>query len=170
MALGQAAVDRLDSHETLRAAITFFLGLALLAVGLRTRHKPPPPRPEARGSRATAILAGIRDVGPAATFSMAGSGFGGPKRLLLTFLAMASATAAGLADIVEVILVAVYVAISTPVVSIPVGIVILAGDRADTTLARGQSWVREHASTLRVWLSLGIGSVLVVDALLRLFA
>ena len=53
-------------------------------------------------------------------------GFGGPKRLLLTFLAMASATAAGLGDIVDVILVAVYVAISTLLVSVPVGIVILA--------------------------------------------
>ena len=169
LALGQAAVDRLDSHETLKAAITFFLGLVLLAVGLRARHTPP--RPEARGSRATAILAGIRDVGPAATFSMAGLlGFGGPKRLLLTFLAMASATAAGLSDIVDVILVAVYVVISTLVVSVPVGIVILAGDRADVTFARGQSWLKEHAGALRVWLSLGIGSVLVVDGSLRLFA
>ena len=169
LALGQAAVDRLDSHEKLKAALTLLLGVALLAVGLRARHSPP--RPEARGSRAKAILAGIRDVGPAATFSMAGLlGFGGPKRLLLTFLAMASATAAGLGDIVDLILVAVYVAISTLVVSVPVGIVILAGDRADVTFARGQSWVSEHAGPLRVWLSLGIGSALVVDALLRLFA
>ena len=38
------------------------------------------------------------------------------------------------------------------------------------TFARGQSWVSEHAGPLRVWLSLGIGSALVVDALLRLFA
>lgn len=168
LALGQAAVDRLDSHETLRAALTFLLGLALLAVGLRARREPP--RTEARGSRATAILAGIRDVGPAATFSMAGLlGFGGPKRLLLTFLAMASATAAGLGDIAEVILVTVYVAISTLLVSVPVGIVILAGDRADMTFARGQSWVSEHAGALRVWLSLGVGTALVVDALLRLF-
>ena len=169
LALGQAAVDRLDSHETLKAAITLLLGLALLAVGLRARHTPP--RPEARGSRATAILAGLGDVGPAATFSMAGLlGFGGPKRLLLTFLAMASATEAGLRDIVDVTLVAVYVAISTLLVSIPVGIVILAGDRADAIFARGQSWLTEHAGALRVWLSLGIGGALVVDALLRLFA
>ena len=47
---------------------------------------------------------------------------------------------------------------------------ILTGDRADAIFARGQSWVTEHAGALRVWLSLGIGGVLVVDALLRLFA
>ena len=46
-ALGQAAVDRLDSHETLKAALTLLLGLALLAVGFRARHAPP--RTEARG-------------------------------------------------------------------------------------------------------------------------
>jgi hypothetical protein len=169
LALGQAAVDRLDSHDTLKAALTLLLGIALLAVGLRARHTQP--RPEARGSRATAILAGLGNVGPAATFSMAGLlGFGGPKRLLLTFLAMASATEAGLRDIVNLTLVAVYVVISTLLVSVPVGIVIIAGERADVTFARGQSWLTEHAGALRVWLSLGIGGALVVDALLRLFA
>jgi len=169
LALGQAAVDRLDSHDTLKAALTLLLGIALLAVGLRARHTPP--RPEGRGSRATAILAGLGNMGPSATFSMAGLlGFGGPKRLLLTFLAMASATEAGLRDIVNLTLVAVYVVISTLLVSVPVGIVIIAGDRADMTFARGQSWLTAHAGALRVWLSLGIGGALVVDALLRLFA
>ena len=64
----------------------------------------------------------------------------------------------------------VYVVISTLLVSVPVGIVILAGDRADTILARGQAWLSEHGGALRVWLSLVIGSALVVDGLLRLFA
>ncbi len=169
LALGQAAVDRLDSHDTLRAALTLLLGLALLAVGLRAQHTPP--RPQARGSRATAILAGLGNVGPAATFSMAGLlGFGGPKRLLLTFFAMASATEADLRDIVDLTLVAVYVAVSTLLVWVPVGIVIIAGERADVTIVRCQSWLTEHARALRVWLSLGIGGALVMDALLRLFA
>jgi hypothetical protein len=37
-------------------------------------------------------------------------------------------------------------------------------------LDRGRSWLTAHATALRVWLSLGIGAALVVDALLRLFA
>ena len=168
LALGQAVVDRFHSHDTLKAALTLLLGLALLAVGLRARHTPP--RPEAREGRATAIVAGLGNVGPAATFCMAGLlGFGGPKRLLLTFLAMASATEGGLRDIVDLILVALYVASSTLLVSVPVGIVVIVGERADVTFARGQSWLTEHAGALRVWLSLGIGGALVVDALLRLF-
>ena len=97
-------------------------------------------------------------------------GFGGPKRLLLTFLAMSAASQAALRDIVNFTLVAAYVALSTILVSVPVGIVILAGDRADVLFARGQSWLTEHARTLRVTVSLGLGVAFVVDALLRLFA
>ena len=128
-----------------------------------------PTGPEARSSRAAAIVDGLGNVGPAASFSMAGLlGFGGPKRLVLTFLAMASVTDAGLRDVVDVALVGVYIAVSTALVSVPVGIVVIAGERAAAILARGQSWVSEHATGLRKWLSLLIGGALVVDGLLRL--
>ena len=169
LAVGQTTVDRLDSHMTLRAVITILFGLALIVVGLRARRVPT--HSTERGSRSTAIIAGLHHVGPAATFSMAGLlGFGGPKRLLLTMLAMASATEAGLRDLVEVTLVAVYIVVSSVLVLVPVGIVVLAGDRADATLARGQAWLAEHATALRVWLALGIGAALVADGLLRLLA
>ncbi len=59
--------------------------------------------------------------------------------------------------------------VSTLLVSVPVGIVVIVGERADVAFARGQSWLTEHAGALRVWLSLGIGGALVADALLRLF-
>jgi hypothetical protein len=168
LAVGQAAVDRLDSHQELEAGLTLLLGLVLIAVGLRARYAAP--RAQPRGSRATAILAGLHNVGPAATFSMAGLlGFGGPKRLLLTFLAMSAASQAALRDIVNFTLVAVYLAVSTILVSVPVGIVLLAGDRADVLFARGQAWLTAHASTLRVSVSIGLGVAFVVDALLRLF-
>lgn len=168
LAVGQAAVDRLDSHQQFESGLTLLLGVVLIVVGLRARQTAP--RTEPRSTRATAILAGLSNVGPAATFSMAGLlGFGGPKRLLLTFLAMSAASDAGLRDIVNLTLVAAYLVISTILVSVPVGIVVLAGDRADVWFARGQAWLTEHASTLRVTLSLGLGLALVVDALLRLF-
>jgi hypothetical protein len=169
LALGQAVVDRLDSHETVEGVLTLLLGVALLGVGLQARHTPP--RPEERGSRASAILAGLGNVRPAAAFSMAGLlGFGGPKRLVLTFLAMASVSEAGLRDVEDLTLVVVYIAVATVLVSVPVGIVIVAGERAAVILERGQSWLTDHAVALRVWLSLGIGAALVVDGLLRLFA
>ena len=168
LALGQAAVARFDSHETFRAVATVGLGLALLAVGLQARRTRPT-GPVARSSRAAAIVDGLGNVGPAASFSMAGLlGFGGPKRLVLTFLAMASVTDAGLRDVVDVSLVAVYIAVSTALVSVPVGIVVIAGERADAISARGQSWVSEHATELRKWISILLGGALVVDGLVRL--
>jgi hypothetical protein len=172
LAVGQTASERLDSLGTLKALVALVLGLVLIVVGLRARHAPAAPSPSApteRTNRATGILGGLHNVGPAATFSMAGLlGFGGPKRLVLTFLAMAAATEAGLRDLVDISLVAVYLVVSSLLVLVPVGIVVLAGDRADATFARGQSWLAEHAVALRVWLALGIGAALVVDGLLRL--
>ena len=168
LAVGQAVVTRFDSHETFKAALTVGLGLALLAVGVRTRLTGPM-RPEARSSRAAAILDGLSNVGPAASSSMAGLlGFGGPKRLLLTFLAMAAVTDAGLRDVVDATLVVVYLAVSTMSVSVPIGIVLVAGERAAAILGRGQAWVSGHAAGLREWLSFLVGGALLVDGLLRL--
>ena len=168
LALGQAAVSRFDSHETFKAVATVGLGLALLVVGHQTPQTRPA-GPEVRSSRAAAIVGGLGNVGPAASFSMAGLlGFGGPKRLVLTFLAMASITEAGLRDIVDIPLIVGYVVVSTMLVSVPVGIVVIAGDHAAAILARGQAWVSEHATALRKWVSLVVGGALVVDGLLRL--
>ena len=97
-------------------------------------------------------------------------GFGGPKRLVLTFLAMASVREASLGDVESLTFVVAYIAVATALVSVPVGIVIIAGRRAAVILGRGQSWLTEHATSLRVWLSLGIGAALVVDGLVRLLA
>ena len=169
LVLGQAAVERLDSHETLEAVLALLLGIVLLTFGLRARHESPGPAPE--GSRASAILAGLGNIRPAGAFSMAGLlGFGGPKRLVLTFLAMVSVTEASLLDIESLTLVVAYIAVATVPVSVPVGIVIIAGQRAAVILGRGESWLTDHAAALRVWLSLGIGAALVVDALVRLLA
>jgi Sap, sulfolipid-1-addressing protein len=168
LVLGQAAVERLDSHETLEAVLALLLGIVLVTVGLRARHASPGPEPE--GSRASAILAGLGNVRPAAAFTMAGLlGFGGPKRLVLTFLAMASISEASLGDVETGTLVVGYIAVATVLVWVPVGVVIIAGERAAVILERGQSSLTEHAAVLRVWLSMGIGAALVVDALVRMF-
>jgi hypothetical protein len=167
--LGQAAVERLDSHETLEAVLALLLGIVFLTVGLRARHESPGLEPE--GSRASAILAGLGNVRPAAAFSTAGLlGFGGPKRLGLTFLAMASVSEATLGNVESGTLVVAYIAVATVLVWVPVGIVIVTGARAAVILERAQSWLTEHAVALRVWLSIGIGAALVVDGLVRLLA
>ena len=121
-------------------------------------------------SRVTAIMSGLRSVRPAAACSMAGLlGFGGPKRLLLTLLAMASVSGAGHGRVANLTLVLVYIAIATVLVWLPVGIVVIAGERAAVILERGESWMTTHARELRIWLSLGFGAALVFDAIIRPF-
>ena len=169
LVLGQAAVGRLESHETVVEVVTILLGVVLIVVGVRSRHLAP--RPEGESSRATAILNGLGNVRPAAAFTMAGLlGFGGPKRLVLTFLAMASISEAGVPVVGDGSLVVVYVVIATSLVAALVAIVVVAGDRAAVILQRFQSWLTTHTAALRVWLSLGVGALLMADGLVRLFA
>jgi hypothetical protein len=167
LVVGEATVEKLDAHDTIEGVLTILLGAVLVAVGLRARKAPL--RPEAEGGRASAILAGLSHLGPAASFSMAGLlGFGGPKRLVLTFLAMASVSEATLGDVGMLSLVALYIGVATALVWVPLGIVVIAGERAAAILGRCQTWLTTHAALLRVWLSLGLGIALVIDGLARL--
>jgi hypothetical protein len=167
LAIGEAAVERLDSHDTVEAVVTLLLGVLLVLIGLRSRQAPHPPEDES--SRASAILTGLSHVGPAAVFSMAGLlGFGGPKRLLLTLLAMGSISEATYGDVGDLTLVLVYVVIATSLVWAPVGVVVVAGERAAVIIQRSQSWLTTHAAALRVWLAIGIGAALIADAVARL--
>jgi hypothetical protein len=167
--LGNAMVKRIDSHGTIEAVVTLLLGVVLLVFGLRAQHSSP--RPETEGSsRASAIFAGLGNVRPPAAFSMAALLGLGPKRLVFTFLAMASISEAGIGGAADITLIVTYIVIATALVWVPVGIVIVAGERAAVILEHAQSWLTSHAAALRVWLSLGIGASLVVDGLVRLFA
>jgi hypothetical protein len=167
--VGQAAVDALSSHDTIADLLTLALGVALLVFGIRAQRRQEPLVAES-SSRVTAIMSGLRTVRPAAACSMAGLlGFGGPKRLLLTLLAMASVSGAGHGRVANLTLVLVYIAIATVLVWVPVGIVVVAGERAAVILERGESWMTTHARELRIWLSLGFGAALVIDAILRPF-
>ena len=96
-------------------------------------------------------------------------GFGGPKRLLLTLLAMGAVTSAHVGRVAGLTLGLVYIVIATVLVWLPVGIVIIGGERAAVTLERGESWLTQHARVLRIWIALGFGGALVLDAILRPF-
>jgi hypothetical protein len=95
-------------------------------------------------------------------------GFGGPKRLLLTVLAMTAISGAGDGPVTSTTLAVVYVVVATALVWAPVLFMILAPTRAEPLVERCKSWVGAHARALRVWISLALGAVLVVDGSLRL--
>lgn len=165
--LGQAAVDRLESADTIKALFALLLGVALLVAGLRGRRLPP--GSPAQTSRGGAALAQLHHVGPRATLSMAGLlGFGGPKRLILTLLAMSSVSGVDLGAIENLTLIALYVAIATLLVSVPVCTVVIAGNRAASIIDRGESWVLKYGVAMRFWIATVLGTALVIDGLLRL--
>jgi hypothetical protein len=165
--VGQAAVEKLDSHERLADLLTVALGVLLLVFGLRAGGREPAPAAEG-SSRTLAIMESLRHVHPAAACSMAGLlGFGGPKRLLLTLLAMASVNGAHQGRVANLTLGVLYIGVATALVWVPVGIVVVAGERAAVLLGQGESWMTEHARELRVWLCLALGAALVADGLLR---
>lgn len=169
LGLGDAAVQQFDSYQTLEAALALLLGLALIAHGLRARHTTSPT--EIHDRRGSAIRARLSRVGPVPAFALATLlGFGGPKRLVLTFLAMTSVSEASLSDVEQLVLVLLYVAIATAAVSLPVATVVLVGPRGRDVLDRGEHWIASHATVLRVWVSIGIGAALVIDGIARLVA
>jgi hypothetical protein len=167
--VGEAIVTRVDSHQTIQGFLALVLGVALIGVGLRERRTPSAPVGTPESGRMAAILAGLGRVGPGAAVSMAGLlGFGGPKRLVLTLLAMAAISQAGLGDVADVTLLVLYVAVATVLVSVPVVVVLIAGRRAAEIIARCQSWIEDNRTLLSVWMALAFGVALVVDGLFRI--
>ncbi len=165
--VGQRLLEQLGSRNAVEGVLVILVGVAIVFAALRERRMPP--RAEAESGRGAAILAGLANVGPAAALSMAGLlGFGGPKRLALTFLAMATVSEAAVSVVRDLTLVVLYIAVSTVLVSVPIGILIATGSRGAATLQRCESWFRGHSTTLRLWLGLGVGAALIVDGLVRL--
>ena len=136
-------------------------------------------RPEAHGAGMThgagmngnsAMAARLHDVGPGTALAFAMLlGFGGPKRLVLAILAMASVSDADLGAVVSVTLLVLYVAVATLLVSVPVGFVVVGGSRAVAVIGRGQAWLEANSGLLRVWVAIVLGGALIVDGLVRLF-
>ncbi len=169
LALGDAAVNGLDSHETVEAVIALLLGLLLLGVGVRARRHPERLAPSSGPENP--VLSRLRSVSPAAASAVAGMlGFGGPKRLVITFLAMSLISGAVLGDIERVSLVVLYVAVASVLVWLPVTMVLVSGERGTAALHRVGGWLERHAEELRVVLGFAVGGALVLDGIVRLVA
>jgi hypothetical protein len=141
--------QRHRSHHRVEGVLELLLGAGLLVWAWRVRH----PRPHLESSRRIrtelharrdAAMVRLGGMGPGA---MVGSGAllcAGPKRLTLTFLAVATIATAGLATTTEVGLVGVYVAIATALVWVPVALTLVFGRRAAEWTAATQEWWETH--------------------------
>jgi hypothetical protein len=146
----QAVPQRGRSHDAFVATLEILVGLGLLAAAWRVVHPQPPRDPPRRleaqlTARREAALAHLGSLRPGALLGTGALlGVGGPKRLTLAILAAATIAAGELATTTQVSLVAVYVAIATALVWIPVVLMLFFGHRAAEWTAAAQKWWARH--------------------------
>ncbi len=165
--LGQAALERLDSLDTVNGLLALLVGLAL--GGDRPPRTSHPCASRGR-DRSRRCPHGATEPSPACCGL-----FGGRTPRLRRaqaahphLLGDGRVSEADLRGVEDLTLVVLYVAVATVLVSVPVGLVIVGGSRAATIVAEGETWLKANTALVRIWLTLGLGVVLAIDGLVRL--
>lgn len=160
--IGAAAVPHREvKYPGVRALLELGLGVALLGLAVRLRHRPQSATTQGAG-RSEAVLERLRRL-HVLTSLVAGMllGIGGPKRLVLTVLASASITSAGVGSSTEAALVLWYGLIATILVWASVLAFVIVGKRAVDVLDAAQAWAERHQRPV-VFYSLVIISVALI--------
>ncbi len=117
------------AHETVRAAFELALGIALLVAGAATWSRPPREAQSKPDSRTKAVLDRLAHLNLPAVFGAGVALTLGPKRLGLTLLVAATIAGGDLGVIEGLGLSAAYVVVATALVTVPVALAIVFGDR-----------------------------------------
>jgi hypothetical protein len=169
-----------SSHRVIEALIELALGVALLLAARKLHTPPAPPRPRVPrphvakfaaqlDARRVAMLDRIGSLHPPAILGTGALlGIGGPKRLVLTLLASAAIATAQVSRTGETTLVAVYVALATILVWVPVLLAVVWGDRAAEWTATAQRWWADRKATALIVPLLVVGAALVVNGIVDL--
>jgi threonine/homoserine/homoserine lactone efflux protein len=155
------------AHETARALLELALGIALVVLGGVVWFRPPdaPAKPD---SRTKAVLTRLEHLNLPAVF---GAGLVlalGPKRLGLTVLVTATIAGGDLGAIAATSLTTMYVVIATALVTVPVVLAIVFGDRGERWMLEVEHWLSAHKRPLTVYPVTILGVLVVVDAVLGL--
>jgi hypothetical protein len=158
-----ATPDRSKSHPSFEGLLELGLAIVLLSYAAVVHRRPETARrrPNGRSKVALERLQRVHVV----TASVVGLlfGIGGPKRIVLTALALASASiaASGITGSNEAALIFWYGLLATVLVWLPVLGYVLLGNRAMTTLHAAVEWLSRHRRQRRstslsswVWRSL----------------
>lgn len=167
--LGSAATpDRPEGSEELSAGLELAFGLGLLALAWPERRRAAQV-PGGGPSRTERLLGRLKGLRPGTAFSVGTLlGVGGVKRLSITIVAGATVGIAGLLPVEDLLLGALYVAIAAVLVWLPVGVYLVAGERADRWMSESEGWILANERRLTFFSTLFFGLLLTSDALFRL--
>ena len=166
--IGSAATTNRDGNEELAAALELAFGVGLLVLAWPQRHAGAEPDP-AGPSRVKAMLARLHRLRPGTAFSVGLLlGVGGVKRLTITLVAGATVGIAGLSPVEDVLLGVLYVLVAAVLVWVPVGVYLVAGERAAGWLEAAQGWLTANERRITFVSTLLFGFLLTSDALVRL--
>jgi len=158
--IGTVSIGHRTKRPGVEGVLEILLGAALLVLALRVHRRQAGTRRDGNRSRQILDRLGrvrfMTDV--AAGLAL---GVGGPKRLVLTALAAASITAAGVGGSKEALLVLWYGAIATAVVWAPVLAALVLGERAVDLLDAGFHWLSRHERAVTVSVLSVVGIFLV---------
>jgi hypothetical protein len=165
--IGTASVGHRTKRTNVEGVLEVLVGVALLALALRVHRRKTRPRRDT--GRSQQILGRLQRV-RTSTDVVAGLalGVGGPKRLVLTALASASITAAGVSGSHEAVLVLWYGALATAVVWAPVLAALVLGERAVDMLDAGFHWLSRHERVVTVSVLSAVGVFLVAHGVVLL--
>lgn len=162
--IGSASVDHRMKRPVVEGVLELVLGAALLVLASVIHRRPQQAHPDS--GRSQQILDRLRRVHGTTAFAAGlALGVGGPKRLVLTGLAAASITAAGVDGAGEAVLVVWYVALATIVVWAPVLAEIVAGERALDRVDAAFRWLGRHHRPVTVLALLIVGFFLAAHGL-----
>jgi threonine/homoserine/homoserine lactone efflux protein len=167
-ALGTAAMPvGHHAHETARAVLELALGIALLVLGGIVWFRPhdAPAKPD---SRTKAVLARLEHLNLPAVFGAGAVLALGPKRLGLTILVTATIAGGDLGAFAVTSLTAMYVMVATLLVTVPVVLAIVFGDRGEQWMLEVEHWLSAHKRPLTVYPVTILGVLVTVDALFGL--
>jgi Sap-like sulfolipid-1-addressing protein len=157
--------DRGD--DVVSASFELGVGVLLILLGLRHRIAPAAEQTEITG-RTGALLSRLADLTPRTAFTVGVPMGVGVKRLVVTILAASTIAISDPSRDEKVRLGAIYVSVACALVLLPVLAYLIAGSRADQTVADAKSWLTANQHRVAGFALLTFGAVFVADALIEL--
>jgi hypothetical protein len=168
LAVGSIGSPGSGSRDTAASVLELVFGVLLLLVAIRVRKGAAVAEP-GRTGRTEALLARLSRITPAAAFWAGGLlGVGGPRRLTIAIVTAATVSAAGLSGRETVAVVTLYVIVASLLVSAPVALYLVTGQRARVWLTTAETWLTASQRTFATVTLLVFGGILAVDSLVQL--